>query len=140
MVAGRPREHDREQIAEDLIVWAQKEDSYNLNGFCGEQLISPSKITDWARECKEFRGAYEKAKAILGARRERGLVNGTLHVKAYDLNASVYDHFLKTDKREQLEYEKSLEEKEQEKVDPETINNMKEFFKVAKSKRKPKDD
>jgi hypothetical protein len=120
MAAGRPREHDREKIALDMIEWAKKDDSLNLNGFCAEQLIAPSKITEWARANDEFRLAYETTKAILGRRREQGLINGTLHVKAYDLNACVYDQFLKEDKREQAKYEAELKAKEAEKI-PEEI-------------------
>ena len=120
MAGGRPREHNREQIALDLIEWAKKDDSLNLNGFCADQLIAPSKITLWARENDEFRLAYETAKSFIGRRRESGLINGTLHVKAYDLNAAVYDHFLKEDKREQAKYEADLKLKEAEKI-PEQI-------------------
>lgn len=105
---GRPREHDRDQIAEDMIIWAAKEDSLNLNGFCGEKLIAPSKITDWARADDHFRVAYETTKAILGQRRERGLINGTLHVKAYDLNAAVYDRFLKEERTSQSREDNEL--------------------------------
>jgi len=119
-LGGRPRKHDREQIAIDMVEWAHKDDSFNLNGFCAEQLIAPSKITEWARADDEFRLAYETAKAILGTRRERGLATGALHVKAYDLNACVYDQFLKEDKREQAKYEADLKLKEIEKV-PEQI-------------------
>lgn len=107
MVAGRPREHDREAISKELIDWARKDDSLNLCGFCcsREPPLAPSKITEWARECPKFRLAYEEAKAFIGNRREVGLNKGKVHVKAYDLNATVYDHFLKDEKRIQLEME-----------------------------------
>src|SRR5258708_19190957 len=87
---GRPREHNREQIAKDLIEWARKPESINLNEFCAhyEPIISPPKIGQWARECSEFRSAYEAAKAFLGYRREQKLNKQELHVKAYDLNAT----------------------------------------------------
>lgn len=107
-LGGRPREHDREQIAKDLIEWSKKSDSTNLNAFCASIDLAPSMITNWARECDSFRRAYETAKAHLGARRERYLHEDKLHVKAYDLNAAVYDHFLKDERRMQAEFENKL--------------------------------
>lgn len=110
MVMGRPRIHDREAISEDLIIWAKKDDSINMCGFCAQldPPLNPQKITEWARECTKFRLAYETAKNMVGARREVNLNKGKLHVKAYDLNATVYDHFLKDEKRMQMELEMDI--------------------------------
>jgi hypothetical protein len=107
---GRPRIHDRDQIALDMIEWAKLPDSINLNKFCctREPPLAPSMITNWARECERFKRAYETAKAFLGARREEWLAEERLHVKAYDLNANTYDHFLKDERRAEKEYEASL--------------------------------
>lgn len=111
---GRPREHDRDAIADALIEWAKLPDSLNLNGFCctREPPIAPSKITIWAKEDENFRKAYEAAKAFIGVRREQMLSLDLLHVKAYDLNAKTYDHFLKEEARQQMEFESSLASKE----------------------------
>lgn len=87
----RPREHDREEIAVKMVEWAYKDDSFNLCGFCGEEQISPCKISQWANQCEDFRKAYTLTKALLGDRRERGLKEGKVHQKAYDLNARTYD-------------------------------------------------
>lgn len=112
---GRPREYDRDQIAKDLIEWAKLPDSINLNKFCAlhDPIIPPSYITDWARECKNFSAAYESAKLFLGFRREEMLNSEQLHVKAYDLNATTYDYFLKEEKRKQAEFESSLKKDEE---------------------------
>lgn len=109
-LGGRPREHDRDQIANELIEWAKLDDSINLNGFCctREPPIAPSKLTVYSNECPRFRQAYELAKAFLGNRRERKLSNNELHVKAYDLNAAVYDYYLKEEKRDQARFEAEL--------------------------------
>lgn len=103
---GRPREHNRDQIAIDLIEWAKKSDSINLNKFCAyyDPIIPPSKIAQWAKEDEFFKDAYESAKAFLGFRREEMLNNQTLHVKSYDLNATTYDYFLKEERKEQAKY------------------------------------
>ncbi len=104
---GRPRVHDREQIAIDIIEWARRPDSINLCKFCAlyDPIIPPTKLTLWAKEDNSFREAYESAKLFLGFRREEWLNQEHLHVKAYDLNAETYDHFLKEEK---LEKEKRL--------------------------------
>lgn len=96
-VGGRPREHDRDKIGLDLIEWAKLPTSINLNGFCcsREPPLNPRRLADWSKDCDNFRGAYETAKAFLGNRREELLNSELLHVKAYDLNARTYDYFLK---------------------------------------------
>lgn len=104
MANGRPQEHDRVQLAKDLVAWSELETSLNLNGFCGKYHIVPSKVSQFAREDETFRLAYEEAKANLGERREVLLSQGKLHVKAYDLNACVYDHFLKEERRDEAKF------------------------------------
>lgn len=115
---GRPREHNREKIAQDLIEWAKRDSSINLNEFCctRDPPLNPRKISEWAKEDEYFREAYESAKAFIGFRREQKLKNNELHVKAYDLNAAVYDYFLKQEKREQAEFESALKQQELAKV------------------------
>lgn len=107
---GRPRTHDRDQIALDLIEWAKLPDSVNLNSFCcsREPPLAPSKLSQWAKECDYFRQAYEASKAFIGARREQWLQSDYLHVKAYDLNAAVYDHFIKEEKLFMEKYKSEL--------------------------------
>lgn len=111
---GRPREHDRDQIALDMIEWAKLPDSINLCGFCcsREPPIDPTKITWWAKECPEFRKAYNITKGFLGDRREKMLNAEKLHVKAYDLNAKTYDEFLKEEVMNQARFESSLKQEE----------------------------
>lgn len=123
---GRPREHNREQIAQDMIEWAKKDDSINLNKFCAlyDPPIPPSKITNWAKEEDYFRQAYESTKAFIGFRREEKLNNEELHVKAYDLNATTYDHFLKDERRQQAEYEASLKSQIDIAIDDKIIENF----------------
>jgi len=109
-VDGRPREHDRDQIASDLIEWAKKPDSINLCKFCAyyDPIIPPSNMSIWASQCDKFRKAYESAKMFLGFRREEMLSKEQLHVKAYDLNATVYDFFLDEKKEKTARFEASL--------------------------------
>jgi hypothetical protein len=118
---GRPREYDREKIAKDLIEWAKKPDSINLNKFCCSQQppLNPRRLTEFAGEHDYFLEAYETAKSYLAARREEKLTSNQLHVKAYDLNATTYDYFLKQEKRAQAQYESELKKQEDQK--PQTV-------------------
>lgn len=122
MVMGRPREHDREKIAQELIEWARKEDSINFNKFCctREPPIPATKLLDWSKEDDNFRVAYQTAKAFLGCRREEWLSKELLHVKAYDLNANVYDLIAKDEKMSMSSYEASLRKESESK--PTEIN------------------
>lgn len=111
---GRPREYNIPLLADQLIEWAKQSDSINLNKFCctREPPIPPSYLTRWANESDQFCEALSIAKAFIGARREEMLSSETLHVKAYDLNAAVYDYFLKQEKREQAQFESDLKKAE----------------------------
>lgn len=102
---GRPREYDREAVAEQMIEWAKREDSMNLLSFNAEAMIPSTTLLRWVDEDKDFRVAYEMVRDILGAKREKKLAKGELHVKAYDLNSKVYDRYLKKEHRENYSYE-----------------------------------
>lgn len=129
-VDGRPRHHNREQIAIDIIEWAKKPDSINLNKFCAyyDPIIPPSKISEWAKEDVSFREAYESAKMFLGFRREEWMSQELLHVKAYDLNATVYDYFLKEEKLEMVKMQAALN-KETEKEKQNIIIQLTDYSK-----------
>lgn len=139
-LGGRPRVHDRQQIAKELIEWALLDTSTNLNGFCATRIpmISPCKITQWADEDnedgKQFRKAYECAKACIGMRRELMLSNGSLHSKAYDLNYKVYDHFAKKEWKESIKFESDIKKDDDQNLkltQVEQFNNAIAQFKSA---------
>ncbi len=109
--------HDRTQIAIDLVEWAEKDDSINFCKFCATKNIRPAKLTQWSHEDPEgFGEAYDIAKAHLGYRREEWLNSKQLHVKAYENNASVYDHFMGHDKREHAKFESDLRKDESKQI------------------------
>lgn len=122
---GRPREHDRDQVGSDLVEWAKLDDSLNLNKFCAIKEIPPSNLSIWANQCDNFRKAYELAKCFIGYRREIKLTNNELHVKAYDLNASTYDYFLKEERRQQARFESELRNQENKPISTESLENLK---------------
>jgi hypothetical protein len=120
---GRPRSHDREKLMAELIEWAQLDDSINLNKFCCTRKppISPCTLPEYANEDPVFDKAYKTAKAFIGMRREEKLTNGQLHVKAYDLNATVYDYYLKLERREQAKFESELAKSDSKPVNDSTL-------------------
>ncbi len=110
---GRPRDWDYSEMAGKILEWAKKKDSVNLNAFCCEHEppFPPPYVSRWARESEEFRSAYETAKSFLANRREKKLTANELHVKAYDLNATTYDYFLKEEKMREKEFDAEVKRK-----------------------------
>ncbi len=103
---GRPA-RDVETLSKELLEWCQLEDSINLNAFCVSRkpMISPQRLSEYANDNTCFSEAMMIAKSAVASRREAKLNEGKLHTKAYDLNAAVYDYYIKKEKREQLEHE-----------------------------------
>jgi len=126
-LGGRPRLHDREEIALDMIQWAKKDDSINLCGYCAENELAPTLLINWSNEKtlegKRFRLAYDLVKSMIGKRREELLTNNKLHVKAYDLNAKTYDKFLKEERMEEIETEIRLKVASQVSPNESNLNN-----------------
>lgn len=118
---GRPREHDREQIAIDIIKWAEKDDSINVNKFCAlyEPKFSTKKLSEWSKEDENFRESYDIAKAFLAFRREEWLNEDKLHVKSYDITAAAYDYIVREEKRSQAEFEAKIKSPQDNQVNEE---------------------
>lgn len=118
---GRERTYDREKIAQEMIEWAQLDSSVNLNGFCAIKLIPPGTLLRWKDEEHSFRESYELVKSILGNRREKMVSDGSLHVKAFAINATNYDKFLKEETREEYKFLNDLKMQEKKSYDEEDI-------------------
>lgn len=108
---GRPREWDRDQVLLDLLEWAQKTDSLNLNQFCGSKMLPPQKLSEWAAKDDNFRESYWLAKSLLGARREAWLSSDKLHQKAYHLSHHTYDYFTREEDKDYYTFQKELDAK-----------------------------
>jgi len=138
---GRPCEFDRVQVAKDMIEWAKQPDSININKFCAlhDPIIPPATFTRWRDEDPEFRAAYECVKLFLAFRREEKLNSEQLHVKAYDLNATVYDYFLREEKLLMMKHESDLKAKsEQAKYDLESLKQLSAVMDQIKSTQSDK--
>jgi hypothetical protein len=101
-VFGRPSKYDKKKIAEELIEWAKKPTSINLNGFCCEHdpILAPQLLLIWTREDPDFLSAYCEAKAFIGKRREELHNQDVIKPKTYAIHAPVYDIFLQDDSDE----------------------------------------
>lgn len=109
---GRPQEYDRVLIASKMIEWAKQDDSININKFCAYNDIPSRTMLEWVDSDTEFSRAYDKVKTFLAFRREEKLNNGELHVKAFDLNATVYDRFTRHEKIQLDDLESARKQKE----------------------------
>lgn len=106
--SGRPPEFDLEEEAKAFREWADREDSLVLRLFAAIRgYYSQSKLHEYAERSDEFRKAFNYAKVVIGARRERLLVQGKGHPAPFQRYAALYDPDLK-------EHEKELKKDENE--------------------------
>ena len=81
-IARTMREEDLDELANELIKWAQKPTSLVFSEFFTDQYIAPSTIAGYIPHHTNLRIAMEIARYMISARRERGALTG-------DLNANV---------------------------------------------------
>ena len=122
-MAGRKREHDRDQIAIDLIEWARKDSSINPNEFSAyyDPPFAVQKLSEWSHEDPLFREAYNICKSFIASRRERLTMSGEMPSHVYSLNASVYDFLIKEEKQSQARFEAELNNQQESKYGEEEI-------------------
>ena len=107
-------QYDVIKIGNDLVEWAEKENSLNLNKFCAyyENRFPATYFALWCglkdARGKHFKRCMDIARAYLAARREEAVTDGKLHVKPYDLCARVYDRILKQDLEEEQRFSAEL--------------------------------
>ena len=92
----------------------------NLNAFCciQEPPMSYDAMNAMVNEDPDFSQIYNATKSFIAMRREQLLSKGLLHVKAFEMSNTVYDHFVKAERREQLAYEQSIKAVEEEQNPP----------------------
>lgn len=131
---GRPPEHDREATRLKMLEWVKDESQINLLAFSEHVMIAPSVVIRMSKESEAFRQTYDLVRSIIGKRREQALATGSLHVKAYDLNAQTYDQYLKAERREDSEFESKLRTKENSSIPPQDplISDLLEEIKSLK--------
>jgi hypothetical protein len=91
---GRPREHDREDVARQMIEWAKREDSLTLTGFSAKTMISSTIIRNWRSLDPNFRALTDIIYDIIAERRERKYNAGEIKDRSYSIHSRVYDGYL----------------------------------------------
>lgn len=93
-----------EQLADDLVEWARKEDSLKMIHFFDEVGVPDTSYHGWRKRCPKLQAAHDWALRLLGARREIGAMTGKYKEKIilhslhqYDPEAKAADewHFSK---------------------------------------------
>lgn len=131
---GRPRTYDRDEVEQNLISWALREDSVSMTGFSADYLIPPSVVLKWVRADPDgFGQTYDVVRSLIAKRREHRLNNGQLHIKAYDLNASHYDRYLKDDQQADKKYEADLKGDKKDDAPQEVVNTFNALNDTLKS-------
>lgn len=110
MVLGRPREHDRKQIAQELLEWSTNPTAFNLIQFARPRLLNVNMLPNWAKEDDDFREALELAKQSIAMNRFEAAIEGALPFSEVHRNEADYDplrdRFQQREKRFDLEIEK----------------------------------
>jgi len=109
MPAGAPRKYTDEDIsnwAKHVVEWAQREDSLAILGWRAESGINYERVSKWRQTHPEFREAYDRAKEIIGYRREYGGLNGELNPQMVEKRGWMYDQEVLAHKKEMAQLEK----------------------------------
>jgi len=107
--SGRPRRFNLEEEAKALVEWAQTKDALVLRVFAAlRDYPSQEKMHEYCAMSDVYREAYNKAKVLIGARREQLLINGKGHPAPFNRYAALYDSELKQHEKELKADEKNL--------------------------------
>ena len=91
---GRPREHDYEKEAADLLAWSLKPDALSLYEFTDSKTYLASELSEFAKREKVFAEALHKAKERIAIRRERMCNAQALDKTIWARTVHVYDHLM----------------------------------------------
>lgn len=116
---GRPREYDREVMAEMLLEWAQRPESVDIKGFCAEYFINPEVVMQYGSKDPVFHQAYVLAKCILGYKRDELVSDDLLHTSVYNQALCVYDPFVNEHQEKRLRFEHELTKEQLNQLAPE---------------------
>jgi hypothetical protein len=78
-------------VAEDIVRWAQTPEALTLEAFYVQLQVSDNTVENWGKKYKFLADAVQRAKMIIGIRREKGLITG----KYSRYVASTLHHYLK---------------------------------------------
>lgn len=104
-------EEDLDELANELIKWAQKPTSLVLSEFFTDQCIAPSTIAGYVPNHERLRIAMEIARYSISARREKGALTGDLNPGIVMRMMHVYNPEYAAAERERLALRHESEER-----------------------------
>jgi hypothetical protein len=125
--SGRPRQHDRELMAKDIIEWVQDEDNWIIKEWRIKHMMTRDTVMEMCRDSKVFADAYKYANDKIASRRERMHFLGEMKDNLFNRMLRVYDKDIDSQERDNLAYEYSLKEKSQQ-ITPETLSKFEEVI------------
>jgi len=113
-MAGRLKTWDIDFLTRELLDWAERADSLNLNAFCTQRhiMIAPGTLLDIidrdGEDEQPLVEAYKIAKGYLATRREEANSEKLLSDQAYKCNLRVYDAVNKRDWKKEEKFKVGL--------------------------------
>jgi hypothetical protein len=92
-IFGKEPETEEEfyTLGNSLVVWAEKEDSINIDEFPLSLRILPEQLKEFAKKSDYFTRALKIALHIIGTRRERLAMQGTINQRIVLATMPLYD-------------------------------------------------
>lgn len=127
--SGRPREHDPIIEAAALLEWCKTPEATVLREFAPIRGYAPSLMDLWLKTSPVFLGAYAIAKAMVGVRREKILVEAGSS-KPFERYADWYDEQLLFHEQSKTTHDTMVKSKleAQSLISPETLNAFQAFM------------
>lgn len=98
---GRPRILNLDEEAKALEEWAAKEDTLILRSFVAlRNYCDQSKMHEYAKANENFRQAFNKARILIGVRREELALKNKVSFQVFNRYAALYDHELRDHEKE----------------------------------------
>ncbi len=107
---GRPRILDLDEEAKALEEWANRDDTLILRSFVAlRNYTDQSKMHEYARANENFRQAFNKARILIGARREELALKNKASFQVFNRYASLYDYELRDHEKEMKNSETGMQ-------------------------------
>jgi hypothetical protein len=106
---GRPQEHDRIQIGNDLVNWAKtNSNAFTIPQFATSIGLHSEILRNWCKTDNQFRSLYMQAKELIGYNRLNSNLNKELSDTTYNKTLYHYDYDLREDSREEKSFDNDL--------------------------------
>lgn len=127
--SGRPKEHDPIIEAAALIEWCKTPEATVLREFAPLRGYAPSLMDGWLKTSPVFLGAYALAKAMIGVRREKMLIDAGSS-KPFERYADFYDDALLAHEQSKTVFDTTVKSKleTESKISPQVLEAFETFM------------